>query len=120
MIKSHFFYSIFLFISLQLVLNGCGWKFRVLENKMPFSTIYLSGINNGVGTEVYQRLKRASGVKITGNRAEAEVSLTLKVKTDRVVVGFSGAGRPRELEIRTTAVVEINDSEDKPLQPMDE
>ena len=67
-----------LFISLQLVLNGCGWKFRVLEDKMPFSTIYLSGINNGVGTEIYQRLKRAPGIKIIGNKAEAEVSLTLK------------------------------------------
>ena len=97
----------FIFVSLQLALTGCGWKFRVLEDKMPFSTIYLSGINNGVGTEIYQRLKRAPGVKIITNKSEAQVSLTLKVKTDRVVVGFSGAGRPRELEIRTTAVVEI-------------
>ena len=38
----------------------------------------------------------------------------------RVVVGFSGAGRPRELEIRTTVMVEINDAEDKPLQPLEE
>ena len=109
-----------MFISLQLTLTSCGWKFSVLEDKMPFSTIYLSGINNGVGTEIYQRLKRAPGVKIIGNKAEAQVSLILKVKTDRLVVGFSGAGRPRELEIRTTAIVEILDAEEKPLQPMDE
>ena len=118
--KPSFLYSIFIFICLQLALTSCGWKFRVVEDKMPFSTIYLSGINNGVGTEIYQRLKRTPGVRIIGNKAEAQVSLTLEVKTDRVVVGFSGAGRPRELEIRTTAIVEINDSEDKPLQPMDE
>ena len=118
--KPRFLLSIFIFIGLQLALTSCGWKFRVLEDKMPFSTIYLSGINNGVGTEIYQRLKRAPGIKIIGNKSEAEVSLTLKVNTDRVVVGFSGAGRPRELEIRTTAIVEINDSEDKPLHPMDE
>ena len=118
--KLYFLYSMFIFMSLQLALTGCGWKFRVLEDKMPFSTIYLSGINNGVGTEIYQRLKRAPDVKIIGNRAEAEVSLTLTVKTDKVVVGFSGAGRPRELEIRTTVMVEINDAEDKPLQPLEE
>ena len=59
-------------------------------------------------------------MKITGNKAEARGFSNVKVKTDRVVVGFSGAGRPRELEIRTTAIVEINDAEDKPLQPMDE
>ena len=120
MSKPYFLYTMFIFMSLQLALTGCGWKFRVLEDKMPFSTIYLSGINNGVGTEIYQRLKRAPGVKIIGNKSKAQVSLTLKVKTDRVVVGFSGAGRPRELEIRTNVIVEINDAEDKPLQPMDE
>ena len=80
--KPRFLFSIIIIISLQLALTSCGWKFRVLEDKMPFSTIYLSGINNGVGTEIYQRLKRASGVKITGNKAEAQVSLILKVKTD--------------------------------------
>ena len=93
--KPCFLYSIFIFISLQLALTSCGWKFRAVEDKMPFSTIYLSGINNGVGTEIYQRLKRTPGVRIIGNKAEAQVSLTLEVKTDRVVVGFSGAGRPR-------------------------
>ena len=118
--KLNFLYSIFMFISLQLALTSCGWKFSVIEDKMSFSTIYLSGINNGVGAEIYQRLKRVQGVEITKNKADAQVSLILKVKTDRLVVGFSGAGRPRELEIRTTAIVEILDAEEKPLQPMDE
>ena len=115
-----FSFSIAVLIVMQLTLANCGWKFRVLEDKMPFRQIYLSGINNGVGAEVYQRLKRSPGLNIVANKTEAEVSLSLKVKTDRVVVGFSGAGRPRELEIRTTAIVEINNSEDKPLQPIDE
>ena len=105
---------------LQFTLTNCGWKFRVLEDTMPFEKIYLRGFNNGVGTEIYQRLKRSPGLDIVDNKIEADVSLSLKVKTDRVVVGFSGAGRPRELEIRTTVVVEINNSEDKPLQPIDE
>ena len=107
-------------IFVQLIFAGCGWKFRVLEDTMPFKKIHLVGINNGVGTEIFQRLKRSPGVEIVGKRAEADVFLELKVKTDRVVVGFSGAGRPRELEIRTTAIVEIKDPEDKPLQPIDE
>ena len=57
--RKPYFYTPFLYHSLQLALTSCGWKFRVVEDKMPFSTIYLSGINNGVGTEIYQRLKRA-------------------------------------------------------------
>jgi len=101
-------------------LSGCGWNFKVVEDTMPFKKIYLTGINNGVGAEIFQRLKRSSNLHIVKSKAEAEVLLSLRVKTDRVVVGFSGAGRPRELEIRTTVIVEINDSEDKPLQPVDE
>ena len=41
------------------------------------------------------------------------------VDNEKVVVGFSGAGRPRELELRTTVKIEINDQEGKPIQPLD-
>ena len=59
-------------------------------------------------------------VEIVDRKTKAQVFLALRVKTERVVVGFSGAGRPRELEIRTSVIVEISDSENKPLQPKDE
>ena len=112
--------STFLCIIMLLSTGSCGWKFKVLETSMPFEKIYLIGINNGVGNEIFQRLKRSPNVKVVRNKSEAQVLLNLQVKTERVVVGFSGAGRPRELEIRTSAIVEITDSENKPLQPIDE
>ena len=88
---------------------------------MPFENIFITGANNGVGKEIVQRLKSIKNpLNFVNSLTEADVVMRLNVKTERVVVGFSGAGRPRELEIRTTVVVEINDKEEKPLQPMDE
>ena len=100
---------------------GCGWKFKPINQTMPFETIFITGANNGVGKEIVQRLKSIkSPLNFVNSLTEADVVMRLNVKTERVVVGFSGAGRPRELEIRTTVIVEINDKEEKPLQPMDE
>ena len=88
---------------------------------MPFENIFITGANNGVGKEIVQRLKSIKNpLNFVNSLTEADVVMRLNVKTERVVVGFSGAGRPRELEIRTTVIVEINDKEEKPLQPMDE
>ena len=100
---------------------GCGWKFKPINQTMPFKNIFITGANNGVGKEIVQRLKSISNpLNFVSSLTEADVVMRLNVKTERVVVGFSGAGRPRELEIRTTVIIEINDKEEKPLQPMDE
>ena len=102
-------------------LSGCGWKFKPINQTMPFKNIFVTGVNNGVGNEIVQRLKNIKNpLNFVNSLTEADVVMRLNVKTERVVVGFSGAGRPRELEIRTTVNVEINDKEEKPLQPMDE
>ena len=88
---------------------------------MPFENIFITGANNGVGKEIVQRLRSIKNpLSFVNSLTEADVVMRLNVKTERVVVGFSGAGRPRELEIRTTVIIEINDKEEKPLQPMDE
>ena len=101
--------------------SGCGWKFKPINQTMPFKNIFVTGVNNGVGNEIVQRLKNIKNpLNFVNSLTKAEVVMRLNVKTERVVVGFSGAGRPRELEIRTTVIVEINDKEEKPLQPMDE
>ena len=64
------------------------------------------------------RLKR-SGVKIVSSIIEAQVLINLEVINEKVVVGFSGAGRPRELELRTSVKLEITDQSERPIQPLD-
>ena len=41
------------------------------------------------------------------------------VENEQIVVGFSGAGRPRELELRTSVRLEITDQDQRPIQPLD-
>ncbi len=111
---------IFLILISSILIGGCGWKFKISDESMPFEFIYLSGTNNSIGKELITRINRMPQVKITKSVVEAQVILKINVKNEKVVVGFSGAGRPRELEIRTTVLMEITDQEGKSLQPMDE
>ena len=67
--------------------------------------------------EIRNKLEKL-GYKFKGN-GDSEVVINLLVDNEKVVVGFSGAGRPRELELRTTVKIEINDQEGKPIQPLD-
>ncbi|OUV99285.1 MAG: hypothetical protein CBD16_08430 [Betaproteobacteria bacterium TMED156] len=99
--------------------SGCGWKFKVLSDQLPVNKIYLSGIENGVGRELLSRLRRMDNLNIVNSAVDSEVVINLLVDNEKVVVGFSGAGRPRELELRTTVKIEINDQEGKPIQPLD-
>lgn len=121
MIRTNKLLSFCIVIITSSFFYGCGWKFKPINQTMPFKNIFITGANNSVGKEIVQRLKSISNpLNFVNSLAEADVVMRLNVKTDRVVVGFSGAGRPRELEIRTTVIIEINDKEEKPLQPMDE
>ena len=110
----------FLVLTFTNLVTGCGWKFKVSDENMPFEFIYLSGTNNSVGKELITRVKRIPNVKVTNSIVDAQVILKLNVKNEKVVVGFSGAGRPRELEIRTTVKMEVTNQEGKTLHPMDE
>jgi outer membrane lipopolysaccharide assembly protein LptE/RlpB len=100
-------------------LTSCGWKFQVLSSQLPIEKVFVSGIENGVGRELLNRLRRTD-VQIVTSGIEAQVIVNLEVNNEKVVVGFSGAGRPRELELRTSVRLEITDQEDRPIQPLDE
>ena len=65
------------------------------------------------------RLRRTD-VKIVNSGIEAQVIVNLIVENEKIVVGFSGAGRPRELELRTSVRLEITDQDQQPIQPLDE
>ena len=66
------------------------------------------------------KLRRTDSIKFSSSPEQTQVKVKLKVDNEKVVVGFSGAGRPRELELRITVRLEITDKENKPLQPVDE
>ncbi len=109
-------YSLFIFLCMSFA--SCGWKFKVLSNEIPIDKIYISGAENSVGRELLNRLRRAD-VQIVNSSIEAEVIVNLMVENEKIVVGFSGAGRPRELELRTSVRLEITDQEQQPIQPVD-
>ncbi|OUV28472.1 MAG: hypothetical protein CBC60_06615 [Betaproteobacteria bacterium TMED100] len=109
----------FLIISFCFSFAGCGWKFKILSDEVPFEKIYISGTKNGVGRELLNRLRRTD-VKIVNSGIEAQVIVNLIVENEKIVVGFSGAGRPRELELRTSVRLEITDQDQQPIQPLDE
>ncbi len=108
----------FLFFCICFTLASCGWKFKILSNEIPIDRIYISGTKNGVGRELLNRLRRTD-VKIVNSSIEAQVIVNLMVENEKIVVGFSGAGRPRELELRTSVRLEITDQEQRPIQPLD-
>ena len=108
----------FLLTCCCFILANCGWKFKILSNDIPFEKIYISGTENGVGRELLNRLRRTD-VKIVNSGLEAQVMVNLTVENEKIVVGFSGAGRPRELELRTSVRLEITDQDQRPIQPLD-
>ena len=112
------FTKFFLTTCICSILAGCGWKFKVLSNEIPVEKIYISGAKNGVGRELLSRLRRTD-VKIVNSSIEAQVIVNLMVENEKIVVGFSGAGRPRELELRTSVRLEITDQDQRPIQPLD-
>ena len=71
-----------------------------------------------------ERLRRELGARyrrrLVGRANEAEVVLRIvSLQQQRVVVGFSGTGRPREIEIKSSLGFRIEDALGRPLIPTD-
>lgn len=71
-----------------------------------------------------ERLRRELGARyrrrLVGRANEAEVVLRIvNLQQQRVVVGFSGTGRPREIEIKSSLEFRIEDALGRPLIPTD-
>ena len=92
-----------------LVVSGCGWRIRGFDLALPFKTIAISG-ETGVANEIRQMVFGQPGIKIIQNQVEAEIVLIIMSQTtDRTVTAFSGAGRPRELQLRMRTTYRITD-----------
>jgi LPS-assembly lipoprotein len=118
-------------------LSGCGWRIRGAGYNFGFKRIMvlspgqgpvvdrslseeertkmggemaqaISG--NGLAERLRRELKTRYRLQLVSRIAEAEVVCRLlQINQQRLVVGFSGSGRPREIELRTAVTFRVED-----------
>jgi LPS-assembly lipoprotein len=120
-----------------LALSGCGWRIRGAGYNFGFKRIMvlspgqgpvvdrslsederakmggemaqaISG--NGLAERLRRELKTRYRLQLVSRIAQAEVVCRiLQINQQRLVVGFSGSGRPREIELRTSVTFRVED-----------
>ena len=96
-------------LTMAVLVSGCGFTPRGQNLGLPFKSIVVEG-NQGTAAEVLQILRNKPGLMISNRKVDAAVVLTiLSQHVDRTVVAFSGAGRPREIQLRMRVDYRIND-----------
>ncbi|MEY3572381.1 MAG: hypothetical protein RJA77_296 [Pseudomonadota bacterium] len=115
---------------------GCGFKPRPVRLNLPFQRIYIRedkpqaaspnrpSLDRGQ-TQITQRLREALGGRLqrqlVNSAEQAEVILRIfESESQRIVVGYSGTGRPREVELRLRLAFRIEDRAGRALVPADE
>jgi len=116
--------------------SGCGFKPRPVRLSLPFQRIYIrddkpvdprnprGSLDRGQ-TQITQRLREALGGRLqrtlVNSAEQAEVILRIfESESQRIIVGYSGTGRPREVELRLRLAFRIEDSSGRALVPADE
>jgi len=96
-------------LTMAVLVSGCGFTPRGQNLGLPFKSIVVEG-NQGTAAEVLQVLRNTPSLTISARKVDAAVVLTiLSQQVDRTVVAFSGAGRPREIQLRMRVAYRIND-----------
>ena len=118
-------------------LSGCGWRIRGAGYNFGFKRIMVLAPGQGpvvdrslseeertkmggemaqaiAGSGLAERLRRELKTRyrlqLVSRTAEAEVVCrVLQINQQRLVVGFSGSGRPREIELRTAVTFRVED-----------
>lgn len=118
-------------------LTGCGWRIRGAGYNFGFKRIMVLSPGQGpvvdrslsedertklggemaqaiAGSGLAERLRRELETRyrlqLVSRIAEAEVVCrVLQINQQRLVVGFSGSGRPREIELRTAVTFRVED-----------
>jgi LPS-assembly lipoprotein len=89
--------------------GGCGFKIRGANLGLPFERILVQG-EGVVANEVRWILQGQPTMKIVQKSVDAQVVLNLmSERTERTVVAFSSAGRPREIQLRLRAMYRVTD-----------
>lgn len=102
-------------------LTGCGFRLRSSREQIRFARAQVIDATNGgfaLAEQLRRELATRYAVDIVARRTEADVVIHLdEIRSNRIVVGFSGAGRPREVELRMALLVRIEDAQGRLLQP---
>jgi outer membrane lipopolysaccharide assembly protein LptE/RlpB len=100
---------------------GCGFRLRSSREPIGFARALVVDTSNGsltLAEQLRRELATRYNVDIVSRRTEAQVVVHLdEVQFNRIIVGFSGAGRPREIELRMALLLRIEDAQGSLLQP---
>lgn len=107
-------------LSAVLLLDGCGFKVRGFDLGLPFQRIAIEG-GSGVANEVRQMIYGQPSVAVVQKPTDAQVVLiVMGQNVDRIVLAFSSAGRPREIQLRMRVMYRITDGFSIELVPPQE
>jgi LPS-assembly lipoprotein len=104
-------------------LTGCGFKFQTRQQSLSFKRVLIlnesiNPVTQGLSQQLQEQLTSLYGVQMVAQRAEAQLVIRLqKSRLETVAVGFSSAGRPRELEVRASLYARLENAVGDLVQP---
>ena len=104
-------------------LAGCGFKFQARQQSLSFQRVLIlnesiNPVTQGLSQQLQEQLTSLYGVQMVAQRAEAQLVIRLqKSRLETVAVGFSSAGRPRELEVRASLYARLENAVGDLVQP---
>ena len=104
-------------------LAGCGFKFQTRQQSLSFKRVLIlnesiNPVTQGLSQQLQEQLTSLYGVQMVAQRAEAQLVIRLqKSRLETVAVGFSSAGRPRELEVRASLYARLENAVGDLVQP---
>ena len=104
-------------------LAGCGFKFQARQQRLSFQRVLIlnesvNPVTQGLSQQLQEQLTSLYGVQMVAQRADAQLVIRLqKSRLETVAVGFSSAGRPRELEVRASLYARLENAVGDLVQP---
>jgi LPS-assembly lipoprotein len=104
-------------------LAGCGFKFQARQQSLSFKRVLIlnesiNPVTQGLSQQLQEQLTSLYGVQMVAQRADAQLVIRLqKSRLETVAVGFSSAGRPRELEVRASLYARLENAVGDLVQP---
>ena len=104
-------------------LAGCGFKFQARQQSLSFQRVLIlnesvNPVTQGLSQQLQEQLTSLYGVQMVAQRADAQLVIRLqKSRLETVAVGFSSAGRPRELEVRASLYARLENAVGELVQP---
>ena len=104
-------------------LAGCGFKFQTRQQSLSFKRLLIlnesiNPVTQGLSQQLQEQLTSLYGVQMVAQGADAQLVIRLqKSRLETVAVGFSSAGRPRELEVRASLYARLENAVGELVQP---